>query len=148
MSEWFKELVLKTSDTATYRGFESHPVRHIFYIYRFADLPKWWRGSPAKGVGLETGARVQISQSAPSIKSHKSRNCVACELFYFSPPAFWSLFGHYGFENCISESKRAGFNACSLCLLYICNQAFNKQPNACTKARFEIIPFRSAQYIT
>ena len=106
MSEWFKELVLKTSDTATYRGFESHPVRHIFYIYRFADLPKWWRGSPAKGVGLETGARVQISQSAPSIKSHKSRNCVACELFYFSPPAFWSLFGHYGFENCISESKR------------------------------------------
>ena len=41
VSEWFKELVLKTSDTATYRGFESHPVRHIFYIYRFADLPKW-----------------------------------------------------------------------------------------------------------
>ena len=32
---------------------------------RFADLPKWWRGSPAKGVGRETGARVQISQSAP-----------------------------------------------------------------------------------
>ena len=29
VSEWFKELVLKTSDTATYRGFESHPLRHI-----------------------------------------------------------------------------------------------------------------------
>ena len=41
VSERFMELVLKTSDTATYRGFESHPVRHIFYIYRFADLPKW-----------------------------------------------------------------------------------------------------------
>lgn len=27
VSEWFKELVLKTSDTARYRGFESHPFR-------------------------------------------------------------------------------------------------------------------------
>ena len=27
MSERFKELVLKTSDTATYRGFESHSLR-------------------------------------------------------------------------------------------------------------------------
>ena len=27
LSEWFKELVLKTSDTATYRGFESHTLR-------------------------------------------------------------------------------------------------------------------------
>ena len=32
VSEWFKEPVLKTGDTATYRGFESHPVRHIFSI--------------------------------------------------------------------------------------------------------------------
>ena len=29
MSERFKELVLKTSDTATYRGFESHSLRQI-----------------------------------------------------------------------------------------------------------------------
>ena len=28
MSEWFKELVLKTSDPARDRGFESHPLRH------------------------------------------------------------------------------------------------------------------------
>ncbi len=27
MSERFKELVLKTSDTERYRGFESHPLR-------------------------------------------------------------------------------------------------------------------------
>ena len=27
MSEWFKELVLKTSDPARDRGFESHPLR-------------------------------------------------------------------------------------------------------------------------
>lgn len=29
VSERFKELVLKTSDTATYRGFESHPFRQV-----------------------------------------------------------------------------------------------------------------------
>ena len=29
MSEWFKELVLKTSDPATGRGFESHSLRHM-----------------------------------------------------------------------------------------------------------------------
>ena len=28
MSEWFKELVLKTSDSERGRGFESHPLRH------------------------------------------------------------------------------------------------------------------------
>ena len=28
VSEWFKELVLKTSDIARYRGFESHLLRH------------------------------------------------------------------------------------------------------------------------
>ena len=28
VSEWFKELVLKTSDVARHRGFESHPLRH------------------------------------------------------------------------------------------------------------------------
>ena len=27
VSEWFKELVLKTSDPARDRGFESHPLR-------------------------------------------------------------------------------------------------------------------------
>lgn len=28
VSEWFKELVLKTSDSERNRGFESHPLRH------------------------------------------------------------------------------------------------------------------------
>ena len=27
VSEWLKELVLKTSDAETHRGFESHPLR-------------------------------------------------------------------------------------------------------------------------
>ena len=35
VSEWFKELVLKTSDSARGRGFESHPLRHsILWIFR------------------------------------------------------------------------------------------------------------------
>ena len=29
VSEWFKELVLKTSDSERGRGFESHPLRHF-----------------------------------------------------------------------------------------------------------------------
>ena len=34
MSEWFKELVLKTSDAAMRRGFESHSLRqHTLEIY-------------------------------------------------------------------------------------------------------------------
>ena len=28
VSEWFKELVLKTGDSERGRGFESHPLRH------------------------------------------------------------------------------------------------------------------------
>jgi hypothetical protein len=29
VAERFKALVLKTSDAATHRGFESHPLRHM-----------------------------------------------------------------------------------------------------------------------
>ena len=38
VSEWFKELVLKTSDSARGRGFESHPLRH-------QDLTNIWRST-------------------------------------------------------------------------------------------------------
>ena len=31
VSEWFKELVLKTSDPARDQGFESLPLRHFIY---------------------------------------------------------------------------------------------------------------------
>ena len=34
MAEWFKALVLKTSDTARYRGFESLSLRH--FLWRIA----------------------------------------------------------------------------------------------------------------
>ena len=68
MSEWFKELVLKTSDPARGRGFESHSLRHFLNCCEF-DLekyPRGRRGSPAKGVGGESRARVQIPPSAPA----------------------------------------------------------------------------------
>ena len=32
VSEWFKELVLKTSDSERGRGFESHPLRHKDFL--------------------------------------------------------------------------------------------------------------------
>ena len=39
VSEWFKELVLKTSDPARDRGFESHPLRqHFSYIFNFVTI--------------------------------------------------------------------------------------------------------------
>ena len=40
MSEWFKELVLKTSDPARDRGFESHSLRHIL-IEQFERTFPW-----------------------------------------------------------------------------------------------------------
>ena len=46
MSEWFKELVLKTSDVATRRGFESHSLRHAFHALdrAFHALDRAFRG--------------------------------------------------------------------------------------------------------
>ena len=43
VSEWFKELVLKTSDSARNRGFESHPLRHFF----INELITSWSGTQA-----------------------------------------------------------------------------------------------------
>ena len=43
VSEWFKELVLKTSDSERDRGFESHPLRQdtlVYIVYR-----KPWRST-------------------------------------------------------------------------------------------------------
>ena len=47
VSEWFKELVLKTSDSERDRGFESHPLRQI----NMEKYSSGSRGSPAKGLG-------------------------------------------------------------------------------------------------
>ena len=51
MSERFKELVLKTSDTAMCRGFESHSLRHFLSAEAFHST---WSGTQeAEGAPLE-----------------------------------------------------------------------------------------------
>ena len=69
MSEGFKELVLKTSDALRHRGFESLSLRHfaisVTILLGMEKYPRGRRGSPAKGVGWATGARVQIPPSPP-----------------------------------------------------------------------------------
>ena len=69
MSERFKEPVLKTGDSK--RAVGSNPTLSVLFFWNYNILitiimemyPSWWRGSPAKGVGQETGARVRISPS-------------------------------------------------------------------------------------
>ena len=41
VSEWFKELVLKTSDPARDRGFESHSLRHLDLIEHLDRTFQW-----------------------------------------------------------------------------------------------------------
>ena len=74
VSEWFKELVLKTSDSARGRGFESHLLRCVWkqsynFIW-FILIQLIWRSTQeAEGTPLEreqvvnSGARVQIPPS-------------------------------------------------------------------------------------
>ena len=42
VSEWFKELVLKTSDSERGRGFESHPLRQ----FNYGEVLKWLKRIP------------------------------------------------------------------------------------------------------
>ena len=53
MAEWFMALVLKTSDTERYRGFESLSLRYsiLYQLSVMQKYPRGRRGSPAKGVG-------------------------------------------------------------------------------------------------
>ncbi len=74
MSEWFMELVLKTSDSARGRGFESLSLRHLItcgagskvnIAFGVEKYPRGRRGSPAKGV-----VRVERSEgSNPSFSA-------------------------------------------------------------------------------
>ena len=50
VSERFKELVLKTSDAAMHRGFESHPLRHIFSCNMFIIHLFWRNTQVVKGL--------------------------------------------------------------------------------------------------
>ena len=101
MSERFKELVLKTSDSERSRGFESHSLRQIFLRIEFNTLTEprlekyssGRRGAPAKGVGRVTVARVQIPPSPPK-ETNKAKKLVC--LFFIQQIikyyVFWSDF--------------------------------------------------------
>ena len=86
MSEWFKEPVLKTGDSQEpwVRIPLSPPLLQVhqkiyFRLWRSTQAGR--RGAPAKGVGRETVARVQIPPSPP----RRSKLCIACsDLFYKS----------------------------------------------------------------
>ena len=66
MSEWFKELVLKTSDAKAPRvRIPISPPFFILIIFIRRSTQVGRRGAPAKGVGRESGARVQIPPSPP-----------------------------------------------------------------------------------
>ena len=88
MSEWFKELVLKTSDSQEpWVRIPLSPPPFSPTTESLAERSSCRstqaaiRGSPAKGVDRETGARVRIPPSAPS----RSKLCIACsDLFYKS----------------------------------------------------------------
>ena len=54
VSEWFKELVLKTSDTERYRGFESHLLRHIRLFGSHWLILIWRSTQEAEGARLES----------------------------------------------------------------------------------------------
>ena len=74
MFEWFMELVLKTSDVARHRGFESLSLRqfHIAHANKFSAVekyPRGRRGSPAKGVGWDNcreGSNPSFSAKNPA----------------------------------------------------------------------------------
>ena len=73
MSEWFMELVLKTSDAARHRGFESLSLRQRLNQIGLEKYPSGSRGSPAKGVGC--GKRREGSN--PSFSANFVRQIVA-----------------------------------------------------------------------
>ena len=65
MAEWFKALVLKTSDVARHRGFESLSLRQYQPVEKY---PRGRRGSPAKGVGWDNcreGSNPSFSAKTP-----------------------------------------------------------------------------------
>ena len=47
VSEWFKEPVLKTGDPARDRGFESHPLRQLIFLFNLPILQKYSSGEEA-----------------------------------------------------------------------------------------------------
>ena len=82
MSEWFKEPVLKTGDPQGpwVRIPPSPPftTESPFTNFALEKYSRGRRGAPAKGVGRETGARVQIPPSPP----RRRKRYIACGDFF------------------------------------------------------------------
>ena len=85
MSERLKEPVLKTGDAQASVG--SNPTLSATFLFvrqsvvRYLQkYPSGRRGSPAKGVGRETVARVQIPPSAPT---RKPRTAMVPGFFFY-----------------------------------------------------------------
>ena len=107
MSEWFKELVLKTSDIERCRGFESHLLRHYFDCFSVGEVPKYgWRGSPAKGV--ERAKRCEGSNPSFSAMSEQSSFCSGF-FIYGEKQAIRPLLCSYSFSK-----SSARLRACSV----------------------------------
>ena len=68
MSEWFKELVLKTSDTERYRGFESHLLRIFYKISEKIELYILFGEVPKRPKGLAW----KVSRSLIAAQGFKS----------------------------------------------------------------------------
>ncbi len=56
------------------RGFESHSLRQKIKINMYAEVPKWPKGSPAKGVGRQK----RREGSNPSFRASKKRHPFGC----------------------------------------------------------------------
>ena len=81
MSEWFMELVLKTSDAARHRGFESLSLRQFFNsILSWRSTQVAVRGSPAKGVGSAKGREG----SNPSFSARKPPQLCRLRWFFYA----------------------------------------------------------------
>ena len=74
MAEWFKALVLKTSDAERHRGFESLSLRQVTVVEKY---PRGRRGSPAKGVGWDNCREG----SNPSFSAKASEDIVFSDAF-------------------------------------------------------------------
>ena len=64
-------------------------VRIKAQVKFLGELPKWLRGRPAKALGRETGARVQIPHSPPKANCTHA-NFGKCAFLYI-----WDCFGIY-----------------------------------------------------
>ena len=75
MSEWFKELVLKTSDTERYRGFESHLLRHSNGLLKKESI-----GMAGRETGGQRRKIMTFKEAALNYYNNFDMNCAEAVL--------------------------------------------------------------------